>query len=60
MQLPNVFYTMPRYANTTMETKDLKEILLSTDGWVFAQGYLFDVCSKAIGAGVHKVWLEKR
>lgn len=54
------FYTMPRYANTTMTRKQLKETLLATDGWIIACGYLYDIQSKHIGAGVYKVFLKKK
>lgn len=55
--LPNIFYTMPRTANTTMDTKDLKELLLETGGRVIACGRLFDIKSKNLGAGVYRVTL---
>ena len=40
-QLPNNFYLYPESATTTATTKDCKELLLNTDGWVFACGKMF-------------------
>ena len=57
--LRNNFYTMPRYANTTMTTKELKETLLATDGQILACGYLFEIKNKKIGPGVYRVYLER-
>jgi hypothetical protein len=56
--LPNHFYTMPNVANTTMDKKDLKEVLLSTGGFILACGRLYDIKSKHLGVGVYKVWLK--
>jgi len=45
---------------TTMSRPVLKAFLLGTGGWMFVGGYAYDICSKHIGAGVYKVWLEKQ
>ena len=58
--LPNNFYTMPTIANTTMDRKDLKELLLENDGWVIACGRMYDIISKNIGVGVYRVSLKLR
>ena len=58
--LPASFYTIPRYANTTMSKKDLKELLLNLDGWVLSCGYGWDIKSKHLGAGIYKVSLEQQ
>lgn len=58
--LPNNMYSMPSSASTTMGRKDLREILLETDGWIMACGRAWDILSKHIGAGVYRVWLEAR
>ena len=58
--LPLSFYEIPRFARTTMTRKDLKETLLSTNGWVMACGTLWDIRSKHIGAGVYEVFLKER
>lgn len=55
--LPTSLYQMPS-ANTTLTAKQLRETLLATDGRVFVSGRLCDIRSKAIGAGVYRVWLE--
>ena len=55
--LPNIFYTMPGTANTTMVRKDLKELLLETEGRVIACGRLYEIKSKHLGAGVYRVTL---
>lgn len=57
--LPMNFYTIPTLAKTTMGKKDLKELLLATDGCVIACGCLYDIKSKHIGAGVYRVWLHR-
>jgi len=57
--LPNIFYSMPKHADTVMEKADLKELLLSTGGSIIANGSLYDIVSKDIGAGVYKVTLSK-
>jgi len=55
--LPKSFYTMPTLANMVMEKGDLKELLLNTGGSVLANGYLYDIIAKHIGAGVYKITL---
>ena len=57
--LPNVFYNMPTTAHTTMDRKDLKELLLETDGQVICCGRLYDIKAKSLGAGVYRVTLVK-
>jgi hypothetical protein len=56
--LPLNFYTMPNLAKMTMDTKDLKELLLSTGGQVLACGRLYEIKTKHLGAGVYRVWLS--
>lgn len=58
--LPRNFYTMPHYASTVMDSKNLKELLLSTSGRIIACGSLYDIKSKSLGAGVYKVFLERK
>lgn len=57
--LPNKFYTMPTIANTTMDKKDLKELLLKTEGWIMANGQRYLITSEDIGADVYRVRLTK-
>ena len=48
------------YLTYTVETKDLKKILLDTDGWYFYDGYVWDIKSKSLGAGVYSVYSKRR
>lgn len=57
--LPRNFYTMPVFATTTMDTKDLKELLLETGSNIMACGVLYDIQTKYLGAGVYEVWLSR-
>lgn len=58
--LPMNFYTMPQVTNTTMDKKNLKELLLHSEGWIMACGHLWDIKSKHLGAGVYRVTLKER
>ena len=53
------FYVMPRYANTTMTQKELKETLLDTGGEILTCGRMWDIVSKNLGAGIYKVSLKE-
>ena len=57
-QLPTTFFMMPRHAHTTMTTPELRELLMRHDGQIIANGVLWTICSKNLGAGVHRVYLE--
>jgi len=57
--LPTHFYTMPEIAHTTMDNKDLKELLLTTGSNIIACGRLYDIKTKPLGAGVYKIWLKR-
>jgi len=57
--LTNNFYTIPHLAHTTMATKELKETLLHTEGSILACGRMWDIVSKHLGAGVHKITLKR-
>lgn len=52
------FYTNPEIANTVMDSKNLKELLLDSAGKVLTCGRLRDIKSKHIGAGVYRVTLD--
>lgn len=52
------FYSMPQSAMTTLTSKELKETLLATDGRIIACGSSWDIISKHLGAGVHRVTLK--
>jgi len=51
---------MPHNATTTVTRKQLKEILLATEGWIMACGRCWDVKGKHLGAGVYRISLEAR
>ena len=58
--LPESFYTMnAAYVTTTLTKKQLRETLLATNGRIFNKGYFYNLCTKHLGAGVYKVWLEQ-
>lgn len=49
---------MPEHAITTMDKKDLKELLLETNnGWIISCGQLYKIKSEHLGAGVYEVSL---
>jgi len=56
-RLPDNLYQNPDYAYCTMLNKDLRQILLDTDGKVIACGRLRPILFRRIGLGVHQVWL---
>lgn len=43
---------------STLDTKDLKSLLLDTDGQIFMQGRFRRIKTTHIGAGVHSVETE--
>ncbi|CAB4203546.1 hypothetical protein UFOVP1382_158 [uncultured Caudovirales phage] len=51
---------IPDSFSKTMETKDFKALLLTTDGWMMAAGYSYDIVGKSLGAGVYRVSLRRR
>jgi hypothetical protein len=55
--LPDHFFTMPHAAHTMMTSAELRSILLNNNGMVMAAGKLWEVRSKHLGVGVHRVWL---
>jgi len=56
--LPTNFWTIPDFANVTVTTKELRVIQLKNGGRILAQGYLYDIVAKSLGAGVYKVTLK--
>lgn len=54
------FWTIPATASQTMTTRQLRETLLYHDGFVMAQGRIWDITSKNLGAGVYRVTLKAR
>jgi hypothetical protein len=59
IELPQVFFSAPEHANTTMTTPELRSLLLRYDGQIITKGLLWHIRNKHIGAGVHRVYLEK-
>jgi len=55
--LPDHFYTMPHAAHTTMTAPELRSILMQNDGHIIARGSLWEIRSKHLGVGVHRVYL---
>jgi len=58
--LPTNFYTMPRWSSMTMDRKDLKELLLSTGGYIIACGEMYNIKNEHLGAEVYKVFLKSK
>lgn len=50
----------PSAARPTVSTETLRSLLLYTEGWIVAHGVMYDINSKHLGAGIHRVWLERR
>lgn len=50
----------PVYAKSTVTRESAQNILLCTEGWIMAQGHQWDIKTKARGAGVYEIWLERR
>lgn len=46
--------------NAMATHKEVKEIMLSTSGWMMARGNLYDIKAKSLGAGVYRVTLSSR
>ncbi len=58
--LPISFWQIPDHARVTLTRSELKETLLyHSDGRILACGYLWDIRSRSLGAGVYAVTLEK-
>jgi len=58
--LPNIFYCTPDKAQILVDRKDLKELLLSTEGVAIIKGSLYDIIGKPMVAGVYKVTVKER
>lgn len=54
----NYLASMP-IGHTTADRATVREIQLTTGAQLFAQGVLYDIKAKSVGAGVYKVSLEK-
>ena len=57
--LSEYFYQKPETAHEIMSTKDFKELMLITQGTMSAQGKIWNIKGKSLGAGLYKVTLTK-
>ena len=46
------------YASTTVDSKDLRAIMLATGASLMARGRLWNIKARHLGAGVHKLTVE--
>ena len=46
--------------NATLTARDLRSLLLNTGGIMMARGYLYDIRSQSLGAGVYRVTLRRK
>ena len=46
-------------AKSTVTRKQLKNILLYSDGWLIIRGQRVNIRSKHVGAGVYQIWFEE-
>lgn len=53
-------YRNPVGHQSTMTTRQLRDTLLATGGFVLACGASWDVKHRYLGAGVNRVWLAPR
>lgn len=56
----NFLAAMPKYGNATVETPVLREIMLSTGGWMLACGDTYNIKTESLGGGVSRLTLERR
>lgn len=56
----NNLASFPDAAAPAVPTAVYREMLLSTDGWIMAQGYSYDLIGKSLGGGVYRVTLRRR
>lgn len=54
----NYLASVPDYGATSCTTAVLRAIMLHTSGRMMAQGYMYTVTTKNLGAGVYRIWLE--
>lgn len=55
-QAANFLASLPS-GHTTLKSSDLRSLLLETGGQLLARGYLYDIQSRSLGAGVYRVSL---
>jgi hypothetical protein len=59
INLPDNFWSIPKIAHTTMTTRQLRDVLLESDGRILANGDFWEIVSKRIGPGVYRVSLKQ-
>lgn len=59
-QALNWLASNPGRHNTAVPTKVLRRIMLETGGWMLACGQGYDIKVKNLGAGVHRLTLERK
>jgi len=52
-------WQIPDHFTEVVDAKKLKEILLATDGWIIARGYIYNIAVKFLGADVYSISLRK-
>jgi hypothetical protein len=58
-RVANFLASLPS-GNATLGRADLRSLLSETGGMIMARGYLYDILSKHLGAGVYRVTLEMK
>lgn len=58
-RLPDIFYSMPKMASAALTRRQLREILLTTNGKILACGYMWEIVQKHLGAGIYRVTLKR-
>lgn len=59
-QALNNLAAFPDAAAPAVPTAVYRQMLLSTDGWIMAQGSSYDLVGKSLGVGVYRVTLRRR
>lgn len=54
------FYKIPQFSSKVMTKEQLRETLLTTSGWITANGEIWDIKNDHLGADIYKVYLKKR
>ena len=59
MNVLNFLATMPGLGHTTVTKDELRELLTQTGGQMMAQGSLWEIVSKHLGAEVYRVTTKR-
>lgn len=54
------FWRIPHLHEQAVTSKQLKQIMLDTRGWITANGRIWDITKKSLGGGVYLIKLKKR